>query len=122
VVVGGTPVLVHNKCPDGVPYGPKMNYKANPKHRNGVLGTHIGPEPTRGQEMLDRSRLVNSTSGRRVAYDRDNGEIVIIPKTGGATCHGYVTLWSNTPDDVRGVLTKQGVFNDKGKLQKGWKR
>ncbi|WP_433828546.1 RHS repeat-associated core domain-containing protein [Actinoplanes sp. CA-015351] len=122
VLVGLHPVLVHNdKCPE-VPFGPQMNYKPNKKHDKGVLGKEIGPHPTRGAEMLNQSFLLNSSSGRRAAYDKVNKEIIIFaPDNREATYHGFVVTWDLLDQKVRSVFVSQGIFNDKGKLRPGWK-
>ncbi|MEU4619621.1 polymorphic toxin-type HINT domain-containing protein [Actinoplanes sp. NPDC023801] len=122
VLAGTTPVLVHNdECPR-VPFGPKMNYKNNKKHDHGVLGTSIGPHPTRGQEMLDESFLINGPSGRRAAYDKVNKEIIIFaPDNHNATYHGFQVTWEMLDQKVKSAFVGQGIFNDKGKLKAGWK-
>jgi hypothetical protein len=108
---GTASVLVHNEpsC------GPQLNYQANPKHANGVLGSPVGPEPANPQGMLNESFLFNGNSGRRIAYDAVNGQIDVFAPSGGGTYHGYVSTWSDLPADARRVLIKQGIFNAKGR-------
>jgi RHS repeat-associated protein len=116
VLVGDTSVLVHNTCPE-VPFGPRMNYEPNPKHAGGRLGNYRSPEPTNSQAMLDRSFLVNSASGRRVAYDPDTGEIIMFARHHNASYHGYVSTWTNLPREAQNVLIRQGIFKPNGKLR-----
>ncbi|MFI6637134.1 polymorphic toxin-type HINT domain-containing protein [Nonomuraea fuscirosea] len=114
VSAGRADVLVHNagEC-DDVPFGPKLNYEANPKHANGKLGSKVGPEPTNAEAMLHRSLNVNER--RRIAYDAATGEIIVFAQTGGATWHGYVVTWQLLDQKSKNIFIRAGIFNRKGK-------
>ncbi len=117
VNAGSTPILVHNVGPCTVPFGPKMQYEPNQKHRRGRPGGHIGPEPVNPQSMLDQSILLNTNSGRRIAYDSTNNEIIVFAPHGGGVYHGYVSTWGALPAEAQGLLVKAGIFKPNGKLR-----
>jgi hypothetical protein len=117
VFAGQTPALVHNTNGPCTPFGPKLNYEPNPQHGGGKVGGKVSPEPTNPQQMLDQSKLFNSGSGRRVAYDESTGEIVVFARTNGATFHGYVSTWRDLPQGAKNVLIQSGIFKSNGKLK-----
>nr|WP_239321264.1 RHS repeat-associated core domain-containing protein [Planomonospora parontospora] len=116
IAVGTHDALVHNEDPCGeVPFGPKLNYEANPKHANGKLGSKVGPEPTNAKAMLARS--LNISERRRIAYDAATGEIIVFARTEGATWHGYVVTWSLLDQKSKNAFIRAGIFNKRGKAR-----
>lgn len=109
---GTAAVLVHNS---DCPIGPKMKYERNPKHDQSRPG--VGSQPRNPQQMLDESFLFNSNSGRRVAYDAANDEIVVFAKHAGGRYHGYVEEWATLPQAAKNVLIKEGRFTSRGRTR-----
>ena len=70
----------------------KPRYEQNPKHGRQQRG-NVSPAPTNGQDALDRSVQVRSTSPRRVGVDPLTGEIVVFDRTQGNVYHGHVRSW-----------------------------
>ena len=121
VVVGGTPVLVHN----AKHAGPHGTFEPSPKHGATQRG-NAAPEPTNGQGALDRSHQIKPTTTRRVAVDKDDEEFVVFDETynDSQILHGHVRSWSSPDPDQPGLtqamqnaLTKAGEVTRKGKIK-----
>ncbi|GAB2857010.1 RHS repeat-associated core domain-containing protein [Lentzea nigeriaca] len=81
VVVGDTPVLVHN-CGDQI-------YEAGGKHGSEARSSSRGEnsaEPTDGPGALANSIQIKSTSPRRVGIDPKTGDAVILDRTREVPC------------------------------------
>jgi hypothetical protein len=70
-------------------------------------------EPENGQEALDNSVPIKPTTDRRVGYDAENDEIVVLDKTSEGTFHGHVRHWKGLTEEMKNA--RQG-----GPLQQAW--
>jgi hypothetical protein len=80
-------------------------------------------------DRLADSVPVGNTGGRRIAYDADNGEIVVfnrdrdwwgraddgVQERLGGIWHGHVQPWGQLRPEMRRALIDAGLFNIKGK-------
>jgi hypothetical protein len=82
-------------------------------HENSPSG--IGKAPSDGQRALNRSVQVKDTSPRRVAYDKESGEFVVLDKDGEGSWHGHVREWDEMPQDMKNALIDAGVVDRKGR-------
>ena len=100
-----------------VPFGPQLEYKSNPKHDRGVLGSKVGPQPTNPQKFLPGSFNVGSgnESYRRIAYDPVAKEIIVYARTENATYHGYVVTWGQLQNNETALFMKMKIFRKGGK-------
>ncbi|GGK53325.1 hypothetical protein [Nocardia camponoti] len=94
----------------------ELTYEASPKHGTEQRGD-AAPAPTHGQESLDNSVLIKSTSARRVAYDPETGEFDVFDETypGKGTYHGHQRSWDQLTQEMQNALVKAGVVNRRGK-------
>jgi len=86
----------------------------SPKHHPNVRG-NVSPGPTNGQAALDLSVQVKPTSPRRVAYEPDAGQFVVLDETVPGQFHGHVVPWSNLHTDMKNALVNLGVVNRRGR-------
>lgn len=116
MVAGDTPVLVHN-CNENIYRTPDEGVKHGTRTVDSARGANSA-EPTNGQAALDNSVQIKPTSPRRVGYDSENDEIVILDQTGTEPCgcgdeedgvnnifHGHVR------SDFESSLAMQGARN-----------
>lgn len=98
---------------------PNGVYKPSGKHKPTSTRAHRGAEnskePEDGQPALDDSVQVKDTSPRRVGYDKESGEIVVLDKTSDGVFHGHVRSWEGLDQAMRNALIKAGMFNRRGK-------
>jgi hypothetical protein len=94
----------------------QRTYEGSPKHGKEQRG-NAAPEPTHGQETLDRSVSIKPTTTRRVGYDPDTGEFDVFDEThpGSGIYHGHQRTWDQLSQDMQNALVKAGVVNRKGK-------
>jgi hypothetical protein len=91
-------------------------YQDAPYHKK-VKSGRKSPAPINGQEALDNSVPVKTTSTtRRIGVS--NGEIVVLDKTSEGVYHGHVRIWQELTDVMQNALIKAGLVNDKGKILK----
>lgn len=71
--------------------------------------------PKNGQDALDVSVQVKSTSPRRVGIDHETGEFVVFDKTRDNVYHGHVRSWDELHPDMQRALQEAGMVNRRGK-------
>ncbi|MDL4820787.1 WXG100-like domain-containing protein [Actinomadura opuntiae] len=98
--------------PNGV-YEPSGKHK--PTNTRARRGGENSKEPEDGQSALDDSVQVKDTSPRRVGYDEESGEIVVLDQTSDGVFHGHVRSWEGLDQAMRNALVKSGMFNRRGK-------
>jgi len=94
-------------------------FRPSPKHDQSRPG--VGPQPTNGQQTLDRSiPLSPNTTTRRVGTDPSTGEIVIYDETEPGRIppifHGHVQTWDQLRPPMRALLLRAGLVTKKGKV------
>jgi hypothetical protein len=72
--------------------------------------------PTNGQEVLENSVQVKSTSPRRVGVDPATNELVVFDRTGGDVYHGHVRPWDKLHQDMKNALIKAKQVDSKGRI------
>lgn len=108
VLVGDEFVLVHNECELGV-------FVPSPKHHPNSPPPGVGVGPANGQAALEVSVQVKPTAPRRVAYEADSGEFVVLDQTQAGQWHGHVRTWEELTPEMQRALIDQGVVDRKGK-------
>ncbi|MCX4096655.1 hypothetical protein [Nocardia sp. alder85J] len=100
---------------DSVP-DDKRTYEGSPKHGKEQRG-NAAPEPTHGQETLDRSVPIKPTTPRRVGYDPETGEFDVFDEThpDSGIYHGHQRTWDQLSQDMQNALVRAGVVNRRGK-------
>lgn len=58
---------------------------------------------------------VKPTAPRRVAYEADSGEFVVLDQTQAGQWHGHVRTWEELTPEMQRALIDQGVVDRKGK-------
>ncbi len=71
-------------------------------------------KPTDGQDALDKSVQVKTTSPRRVSVSK--GEFVVLDQTVEGEFHGHVRAWADLDVQMQNALIKLGVVSRKGKI------
>ncbi|MBC3879965.1 VCBS repeat-containing protein [Undibacterium sp. LX40W] len=72
--------------------------------------------PINGQDALDASVQVKSTSTRRVGVDREAGEIVVFDQTVNNIFHGHVRSWSELTDQMQNALKNANLVDKRGRI------
>ena len=106
--VGESKVWVHNA---DYPKSPGQYEKA-PYHNKG--NSVKSAAPTNGQEALNRSVPIKSTTSRRVSVDGNN--FVVFDETSPGIFHGHTRSWSELTQTMKNALIKSGLANSKGKI------
>ncbi|WP_410679360.1 VENN motif pre-toxin domain-containing protein [Avibacterium paragallinarum] len=75
------------------------------------------PTPTFGQEVLNESIQVKSSSPRRIGVDKTTGEYVVFDKTEGNIYHGHVRKWDELTIEMKNALQKANLVTNKGKIK-----
>ena len=73
--------------------------------------------PTFGQDVLNESIQVKSTSPRRVGVDKLTGEYVVFDRTINNTYHGHVRTWNELHTDMKNSLINSGLVKPNGKIK-----
>lgn len=73
--------------------------------------------PAFGQDVLNESIQVKSTSTRRIGVDKSTGEYVVFDQTKDNIYHGHVRKWDELTTDMKNALKKADLVNDKGKIK-----
>jgi hypothetical protein len=98
---------------------PHGAYKPSGKHKptntRARRGGDNSKEPEDGQEALDNSVQVKDTSPRRVGYDEEHGEIVVLDETQDGEFHGDVRSWKELTQEMKNTLIRAKQFNRRGK-------
>ncbi len=106
--VGENGVLVHNA---NYPNSPGTYEKA-PYHNKGNRVKSAAPK--NGQESLDKSVPIKSTTTRKVSTD--GNDFVVFDETTPKVFHGHVRTWSELTQSMKNALIKAGLANSKGKI------
>jgi filamentous hemagglutinin len=72
--------------------------------------------PRNGQDALDTSVQVSSTSSRRVGIDYETAEFVVFQKTIGNAYHGHVRSWSDLSSQMQNALQRAGMTDKRGRI------
>ncbi|MDI3275370.1 S-type pyocin domain-containing protein [Pseudomonas sp. AL03] len=72
--------------------------------------------PANGQEALENSVQVKSTSPRRIGLDPGTNELVVFDRTGGDVYHGHVRPWDKLHQDMKNALIKAKKVDNKGNI------
>ncbi len=74
--------------------------------------------PSNGQNALDVSLQVKSTSSRRIGIDYNSKEFVIFDETGKGSgiYHGHVRTWEDLTQEMRNTLTEAKMADKNGKI------
>ncbi|SSW65522.1 DNase CdiA [Achromobacter veterisilvae] len=92
-----------------------FNYEAAPYH--GTYDNAIKSRaPANGQEALNSSIQVKSTSPRRIGIDYETKEFVVFDNTQDMTYHGHVRAWDDLHPDMQRALQQAGMVDRKGKI------
>lgn len=92
-----------------------FDYKAAPyhgKHDNAIKSR----APANGQEALNSSIQVKSTSLRRIGIDYETKEFVVFDNTQDMTYHGHVRAWDDLHPDMQRALQQAGMVDRRGKI------
>nr|MDQ6900748.1 hypothetical protein [Candidatus Dormibacteraeota bacterium] len=111
----GLDVAVAN---DGLGAMGRLIYEASPKHGRVARGD-ISPAPVNGQEALDTSLQVKSTSWRRVGIDYQERQFAVFDRTREGVFHGHVRSWERLDQQQRNVLMRSGMTDRRGNISVG---
>lgn len=92
----------------------RFEYEAAPYH--GKTNNAVKSKaPVNGQDALDVSTQVKSSSPRRVGIDHETGEFVVFDRTRDNIYHGHVRTWDELHPDMKRALHEAGMVNKRGK-------
>ncbi|MEJ2454152.1 MAG: hypothetical protein P8103_08365 [Candidatus Thiodiazotropha sp.] len=91
----------------------RREYQAAPYHGK-VDNTVKSRAPTNGQNALDTSVRVKSTSPRRIGIDYQAGEFTVFDQTSNGLFHGHVRSWKDLTPQMQNALRKAGMVDKKG--------
>lgn len=97
---------------------PRRQYAGATYHGASVQGRK-NPGPRNGQDVLEYSVQVKSTSPRRVGIDHDTGEFVVFDRTSGNSYHGHVRSWGELHTDHQNALIRSGQVDRRGRILTG---
>ncbi len=96
----------------------RLEYDAAPYH--GKVDNAIKSRaPTHGQDALDSSVQVKSTSPRRVGIDYQTKDFVVFDRTIDNIYHGHVRSWGDLHPDMQRALQQAGMADRKGNIISG---
>ncbi|TBU81901.1 DUF637 domain-containing protein, partial [Phytopseudomonas dryadis] len=99
----------------------RLDYEAAPYH--GKIDNAVKSRaPINGQDALDTSIQVKTTSPRRVGIDYESKEFVVFDKTLDTTYHGHVRSWKDLHPDMQKALQQAGMADRKGNILVGGKQ
>jgi hypothetical protein len=75
--------------------------------------------PVNGQDALDTSVQVKSTSTRRVGIDYETGDFVIFDNTINNVYHGHVRAWPELRPEMQNALQRAGMVDRRGNILGG---
>jgi filamentous hemagglutinin len=75
--------------------------------------------PVNGQDALDLSVQVKSTSPRRIGIDYKTGDFVVFDRTRPGVYHGHVRPWSELHQDQQRALIDAGMVDRRGNIWRG---
>lgn len=75
--------------------------------------------PVNGQDALDLSVQVKSTSPRRVGIDYETGDFVVFDNTINNVYHGHVRAWTDLRPEMQNALQKAGMVDRRGNILGG---
>jgi filamentous hemagglutinin len=99
-------------------------YKRNPKHGRWDRGI-ISREPVNGQDALDWSVPVKTTSRVRIGIDYEDDAIVVfrrhvlgefLDRPWDEVFHGYVVAWKGLEQDIKNALIEAGMADRRGRI------
>ena len=90
-------------------------FEGSSKHGKVQRGK-AAPEPTNGQEVLDRSIQIKDTSPRRVGADPKTGEYVVFDAHRPGAWHGHVRSWDELTDAMKNALVEGGLTDRRGRI------
>ncbi|WP_331655372.1 hypothetical protein, partial [Aminipila sp.] len=96
----------------------RLTYEASPKHGATAKGS-ISAAPRNGQEALDLSIQVKSTSPRRISIDYKTGEFNMFDQTSSGVFHGHVRTWDQLASEMQRALRQAGMVDSKGRILGG---
>jgi len=96
----------------------RLIYEASPKHGPTAKGS-ISAAPRNGQEALDLSIQVKSTSPRRVSIDYGTGEFNVFDQTSPGIFHGHVRTWNELTSEMQRTLRQSGMVDSRGRILGG---
>ena len=99
----------------------RLDYEAAPYHGK-VDNAVKSRAPINGQDALDTSIQVKTTSPRRVGIDYDSKEFVVFDKTLDTSYHGHVRSWKDLHPDMQKALQQAGMADRKGNILIGGKQ
>lgn len=108
-------MVAANFGPKSLGAAQRLRYEAAPYHgatRQGLKNA----APTNGQDVLDFSMQLKSTSPRRVGVDPDTGEFVIFDQTVEGVFHGHIRTWGELTGGMQSVLRKAGLVDRRGNI------
>jgi hypothetical protein len=96
----------------------RLEYEAAPYHKatDSALKSRA---PTNGQDALDVSVGVKSTSSRRIGIDYETGDFVVLDKTHEYIYHGHVRPWKELHHEMQRALQGAGMANQRGRILYG---
>lgn len=94
----------------------ELKFESSAKHHENSSG-YISKPPTNPQKTLESSVQISDNTTRRVGYDPINNEFAVFDETypRSGIYHGHVRLWEQLSQDMKNILVKAGVVNQKGK-------
>ncbi|WP_406821114.1 hypothetical protein ACJA3S_05640 [Pseudomonas sp. KnCO4] len=99
----------------------RLDYEAAP-YKGKVDNAVKSRAPINGQDALDSSIQVKTTSPRRVVIDYESKEFVVFDKTLDTTYHGHVRSWKDLHPDMQKALQQTGMADRKGNIFVGGKQ
>ena len=96
----------------------RLIYEASPKHGSIAKGS-ISAAPRNGQEALDLSVQVKSTSPRRIGIDYGTGEFNVFDQTSAGVFHGHVRSWNELTSEMQKTLRQAGMVDSRGRILGG---
>lgn len=100
----------------------RLDYESSAKHGTEVRSTVKGvsnPAPAHGQDVLDFSIQVKSTSPRRVGIDDETGDFVVFDQTTPGVYHGHTRTWAQLENAMRSALQRAGMADRVGRILGG---
>jgi RHS repeat-associated protein len=93
----------------------RLEFQASPKHGGTATG-RASAGPVNGQDALDVSVKVKSTSPRRGGIDYDANEFVVFDQTSPGVFHGHVRPWADLTQEMRNALIRAGMATRRGDI------
>ena len=96
----------------------RLRYEPSPKHGPRDIG-RSSRAPANGQDALDQSIQVKSTSPRRVGIDYETGDFVVFDQTSQGIFHGHVRSWSGPnglTQAMQRALRESGMVDRRGRI------